>query len=136
MNIIEKNDLIAAEIDGVLMINVCPHECTFQTEAGDLVNLPKSGVVIAASLDETPFSGSPQGVEVVTMVANPTDEGIKSIEAIYDTFGPHVYPIGSVLAAQAYPELVFGMIAAKGFERAAPTEKRMQTKKFTVFPAK
>jgi len=37
------------------------------------------------------------------------------------------------LLAQAFPERVFGMVPAPGFERVPPAEKRMRDDKFTVF---
>lgn len=41
--------------------------------------------------------------------------------------------IGSIIAAKAFPGVVFGMTPAKGFERVAPAEKRMNPSKFTTF---
>jgi hypothetical protein len=42
--------------------------------------------------------------------------------------------IGSIIAAQAYPGDVVGMIPVPGYERVAPNEKRVLPDKFTVFP--
>ena len=77
------------------------------------------------TLVETRFEGTPEGYAVIDAViasnTAPTD-GVMII-------------IGSIIAAQAYPGLVYAMVPAPGFERVPPAEKKMRADKFTVFPA-
>lgn len=42
-------------------------------------------------------------------------------------------PVGSIIAAQAYPGQVVAMTPAPGFERVPPAEKLMSCEKFTTF---
>ena len=53
------------------------------------------------------------------------------IEEIYDSVGKDAIIIGSMLAVQAYPNSVFGMVPVQGFERVPPDQKRMRTDKFS-----
>ena len=46
---------------------------------------------------------------------------------------PDAVIIGSMIAAQAFPGRVCAMIAAAGFERVPPDQKRMRDDKFTIF---
>lgn len=41
--------------------------------------------------------------------------------------------VGSIIAAQAYPGLVFAMVPCEGYERVPPAEKRMRPDKFTTY---
>lgn len=50
--------------------------------------------------------------------------------------GPRLIILGSIIAAQAYPEEVFGMVPVPGYERVTPDQKRMRCDKFTMYPAK
>ena len=41
--------------------------------------------------------------------------------------------VGSIIAAQAYPGLVYGLVPAPGFERVEPSKKRMSMERFNTF---
>jgi hypothetical protein len=58
------------------------------------------------------------------------DDGLSIIQAAQDV-GAMV--VGSIIAAQAYPGVVFAMTPAPGYERVPPAEKRMNPDKFTVY---
>jgi len=57
------------------------------------------------------------------------EEKLSQIENSY----PEVLPIGSIIAAQAFPGRVFAMVPAPRFERVLPQQKRMSCEKFTTF---
>ncbi len=62
-----------------------------------------------------------------------TDEGREIINCVYREHGPSVLIVGSIIAAQAYPQQVVAMTPAPGYERVPPAEKRMRPGKFTVY---
>jgi hypothetical protein len=46
---------------------------------------------------------------------------------------PKLIIVGSIIAAEAYPGEVVAMCPVPGYERVAPSEKRMRCDKFTIF---
>lgn len=118
--------------NGVCVLNTTPHPITMQDTNGELVTVPTSVLVNAKAEEkrfddlfvETVFVGTPEGTET-----------IRDIEGTYRTTGceDRLVIIGSIIAAQAYPGHVVGMCPVPGYERVAPSEKRMCCDKFTVF---
>lgn len=121
--------------NGVCVLNATPHPLTMQDTNGDLVTVPTS-VLINAKAEEkavndlfvtTVFVGTPEGKEI-----------IRDIEGTYRETGctDRLVIVGSIIAAQAYPGKVVGLCPVPGYERVAPSEKRMRCDKFTVFTEK
>ncbi len=122
---------ISKEIDGVVLVNTTPHEISFLSESGEVINVPPCGALINAKVVETE-AGEMGSVKLVKsqFVADPASgEVLALIEAEF----PTAIIVGSIIAAQAFPGRVFGMTPAPGFERMPPSEKRMSVKKFTTF---
>lgn len=120
--------------NGVVVYNATPHPVTIQDMDGELVSV-QPGTKIDASAIEVPASNL-----FVTTKFVGTEEGEATIasihtefEALYGNKGIALVIIGSIIAAQAYPERVFGMRPVPGHERVASAEKRMRCDKFTVF---
>lgn len=119
--------------NGVVIVNTTPHPITIQNIDGELVSVPTSVLLNAnaESVDvgeffcKTEFSKTNEGLELIA--------GIKSWFAETYTDGETLIIIGSMIAAQAYKGEVFGMVPVPGFERVAPSEKRMRCDKFTTF---
>ena len=115
------------------MLNVTKHPIRFQSASGEVYELQPSGVVIDARFHEVNMGfhlGS--GVQLVRAKVVPTvesEEQLKKLEA--EHLGELI--VGSLIAAQAFPGRVVAMIAADGFERVPPDQKRMRDDKFTVF---
>ena len=127
---IEGVDIITATFsNGVKVINVTPHPLTFQ-DGDEIVEVPKSGLLINAHPIETPLSN---GVPKIIKTAFHADKTSGVILADIEKLFPGIIPIGSIIAAQAFPARVFGMTPMPGFERVAPAEKRMNPDKFTSF---
>lgn len=116
--------------NGVVVINTTPHPITFMEEDGTIVSVPTS-VIINAKVQEEVVKTS-NGVTFVKSTFVGSEEGQKTIETIQQV-NPDALIIGSIIAAQTFPKIVFGMTPCKGFERVAPAEKRMSTVKFTTF---
>ena len=126
--------------NGVVVINTTPHEIAIQDMNGNVLMVSTSVLVNAATV-EVPYDSS--GLFVTTEF-HPTEGGQDIIDSIRKEYNS-LYPdddkhklviIGSIIAAQAYPGQVAGMVPVPGFERVAPNEKRMRCDKFTMYPAK
>lgn len=118
--------------NGVCILNTTPHPLTMQNTDGELVTVPTSVLINAKAEEkqvdnlfvETVFVGTPEGTEI-----------IRDIEGTYAETGcpDRLVIIGSIIAAQAYKGKVVGLCPVPGYERVAPSEKRMRCDKFTVF---
>lgn len=118
--------------NGVCVLNTTPHSLTIQDVNGELVTVPTS-VLINAKAEEktvddlfvtTVFVGTPEGTET-----------IRDIEGTYKETRctDRLIIVGSIIAAQAHKGKVVGLCPVPGYERVAPSEKRMRCDKFTVF---
>jgi len=121
-------ELRCAEIDGVKLCNTTPHPATFGDESGVFGSIPTSGLTASAtasasqagefgevSLQRTSFEGNPENEAV-----------LKALKA------EGIVAFGSIIAMNAYPGLVYGLVPVKRFERVPPAEKRMQVKLFNI----
>lgn len=116
-----------------VVVNTTPHPICF-LKGEEVITIPSdekfllnAKVVenqIGADLVTSAFVGSKEGKEIITQLQNWAKENFPN----YD-----LRIVGSIIAAQAYPEEVVGMTPAPGYERVAPAEKRMSLDKFTVF---
>lgn len=118
--------------NGVCVLNTTPHSLTMQDINGELVTVPTS-VLINAKAEEkqvddlfvkTVFVGTPEGTETI----RDTEGTFKGTEC-----PDRLVIVGSIIAAQAYKGKVVGLCPVPGYERVAPSEKRMRCDKFTVF---
>lgn len=121
--------------NNVVVINTTPHAITMKDVTGELVSVESdSSPLINAQAKEEKVSDL-----FVKTVFESTENGWNKIKEIKETFselyhdGETLVIIGSIIAAQAYPGEVVAMVPVPGFERVAPTEKRMRCDKFTVF---
>lgn len=127
------NEFKFVKIAGKVVFNTTPHDICFDVD-GTVVTVPKSGVILNArpeeiqvgeDLVETRFVGTPEGVALI--------EEIKAAHAASEDAELPLRIVGSIIAAQAYPGEVVAMTPAKGYERVAPAEKRMDPRKFTIY---
>lgn len=116
--------------NGVTIFNATPHPLRFWKEGWDEPIEVEPDEVISASVEEVE-EWNEDGVSFVRTIFLPTEEGEKIVQAAYE-YGADIV-VGSIIAAQAYPESVFAMTPAPGYERVAPAQKRMNPDKFTVF---
>ena len=120
--------LTCAEIDGVKLCNTTPHPATFGDESGVYGSVPTSGLVVSATSQATPageFGGA--SLQRTSFMGNSESEAIlKALKA------EGIIAFGSIIAMNAYPGLVYGLVPVKGFERVPPAEKRMQVKLFNI----
>lgn len=114
------------------IINVTLHPLNFlDTDTGEELVVAPSGVVINAKPSEKEVKVE----DGVTFVATTfvTDPASEAALAELEKNNPGSVIVGSLVAAQAYPGRVCGLVPAKGFERMPPNEKRMNPKKFNIF---
>lgn len=125
--------MLMFEYQGRVYINTTPHNVNLIDPAtGQEFAVPPCGVLINARPVEEPAGIHPSGVELVrtSFVADASSEAkLKEMETAY----PGAVIIGSVIAAQAFPGRVLGMIPAPGFERVPPDQKKMRADKFTSY---
>lgn len=116
--------------NGVTVVNTTPHPLKFQDSiSGELVSIPSDpALLINARAEEVIMRPM-----FVKTIFKPEEEGTQKINAIKEVLGQNVIIIGSMIAAQAYPGLVYSMTPVEGFERVAPNEKRMRDDKFMTY---
>lgn len=118
--------------NNVAIINATPHSVTIQDTDGTPITVPSS-VVLNAKAEEKQVSDL-----FVKTVFISTEEGKAIISNIKKAFKSQIGTgtlviVGSMIAAQAYPEDVVAMTPVPGYERVKPAEKRMRCDKFTTF---
>jgi hypothetical protein len=116
----------------VTIINVSPHTLNFRNEDGTEFEVAPSGVVINATPVEEVVGTHPSGAELTKVKFESSAEALEAIEKL-ERENPGAVIVGSMIAAQAFPGRVFGMVAAKGYERRPPAEKRMNPNRYTSF---
>ena len=120
--------------NGVEVINATPRSIRFQ-DGDKIVEIPssvKEGEKTGPFVINASVETMPSGNHLVKSVFTPSEEGEKLIKVI-NAIKPDAFIIGSIIAAQAYPGKVVGMVPAPGFERVPPAEKRMSCEQFTTF---
>lgn len=109
--------------DGVNLIEVETDEVINATVSEKIVYVDKLGADEA--YDDEVFFVTPHFLD--------NDEGWETIEKAKNAGADLI--IGSIIAAQAYPGSVFGMVPYPGFERVDNDKKRMRIDTFTIFEA-
>lgn len=122
----------------VVVVNTTPHPITIQDMNGNLLSVPTSELLNAKPVEvpygegglfvTTEFIGSPEGEQLISDIHTEFVETQDSNDTLVI--------VGSIIAAQAYPGQVAGMVPVPGFERVAPDQKRMRCDKFTMYPVK
>lgn len=113
------------------IINATPHDCTFQSKSGEVYTVKPCGMVINAKIEEE-FVKEDNGVEFVKSTFVSDAENMSKVEFM-EKVCPNDIIVGSIIAAQAFPGRVFGMVAVTGYERVPADQKRMRDDKFVTF---
>lgn len=115
----------------VTIVNTTPHPLTFQDPDGNLVSIPcDSSLLVNAKMyseNDSPWTVNTEAVS--------TTEGMEIINVIKQTLSDScdfLAIVGSMIAVDAYAGEVVGMIPVPGYERVAPTEKRMRCDLFSI----
>jgi len=116
----------------IKIINVTPHALNFRAEDGEEFEVAPSGVVVTAVSIEESAGEHLCGVSLVRVRFVPDTASSEAIDRLEEE-NPGAVIVGSMIAAQGFPGRVVGLIAAPGYERRPPAEKRMRPDKFTVF---
>lgn len=121
--------------NGLTVFNGTPHVIRFWDESQDepievdtdvIINATVSDKLVARDVTDELIN-----IDFVTPSFYP--EGQNVVDSLQELRDDNIYVIGSILAAQAYPGLVFGMTPCVGYERVPPEQKRMNPNKFTMF---
>lgn len=115
---------------GVVVVNVTGHEINMLEPDGSEVIVPESGFVLNAKFieGEGDFNSYP-GMEVVPSGTIPTEEGLAFLESVPSG----ILPLGSKIAAETYVGKVAMLTPAPGYERAPFGQKKMNSRKCTIF---
>ena len=116
----------------ITIINVTPHSLNFRNADGSEFVVEPSGTIVNATPSDELVGTHPSGAELVRVKFTASDDAIVAIEKL-EAEHPGAVIVGSMIAAQAFPGRVVGMVAAEGFERRPPAEKRMNPNRFTTF---
>ncbi len=127
-------NLFISHIKGVIVkiINVSPHALNFRNEDGSEFAVEPSGTIVNATAINEEVGSHPSGAKLIRVRFIPNDDAIAAIERI-EQEAPDAIIVGSLIAAQAFPGRVVAMVAAEGYERRPPAEKRMRPDLFTIF---
>lgn len=113
------------------IVNTTPHDIRFQAADGSLYTVEPCGLKISAQPETVP-AFTRNGTEFIRTNFVGTDEGMSQIKQLEED-NPDCVIVGSIIAAQAYPSRVFGLVAVPGYERVPPSEKRYLANKFVTF---
>jgi len=115
---------------GRMCIVSTPHPVTLGDDNSSFT-IPNTGLLINAKPVERVVS-SEDGVTFVTTEFQGDEETESLLRELHEKC-PGIIILGSIIAAQAYPGLVCGLVPVTGFERVPPDQKRMRYDKFTIF---
>lgn len=110
------------------IINCTPHNIRFLVN-GKIVEKLTSGYTLKATPQET-FVKYENGIEFVKTIFVPSAEGNDELEEI-ESRG--LFPVGSIISAQAWPGRVVSLVPVEGYERKPPNEKLYRIDKFNTF---
>lgn len=125
-------DLRSVVSRDVRYVNVTSHPIRFVWPDGEEFVVEPSRVVISPTPENELAGIHRSGVDLfrVAFTANGA-ESAKLIEI--ETALPGAVILGSIIAAQAFPGRVFGVIPAPGYERVPTDEKLMRADRFTTY---
>lgn len=115
-----------------MIVNVTAHNVRFQSKDGNIYEISPCGVVISATAVEEHAGTHSSGAELVRtkfIASQEMEDALARIEERHH----NAIIVGSILAAQAFPGRIFGMVPVRGFERVSYAEKRMRDDKFVTF---
>lgn len=116
----------------VKIINATPHAINFRDEDGTEFEIPPCGFTINALAQNEDAGKHAAGVDLVRVRFTADQQAEACLEEL-ERENPGAVIVGSMIAAQAFPGRVVAMIAATGYERRPPSEKRMRPDRFTTF---
>lgn len=124
--------------NNIVVANTTPHTVTMQDIDGELINVENNpDKIINANTVQLYWDGiyTEPKFEATNNGRATIAEIKKDFEQEYNS-GETLVIIGSIIAAQAYPEEVAAMLPVPGYERVAPNEKRMRCNQFTMYRRK
>lgn len=126
---IKDKILIVGRFDnGPLLCNVSGHYITFGNSKRIFGELPASGFLVESTPKAKKVSEF-LGITLQTTEFYAKKETIKFLKILLKN---NILPIGGVIASKTYPELVYGIVPVKGFERVPLNKKRVQINVFNV----
>ena len=120
-----------------LIVNCTPHAIKFQHEvSGEVLELPKSGLTLNATGEETVLADEYE-YKYVSTVFKASAEGDAELaflrHVLIESSAIRMIIVGSIVSAQAWPGIVASLIPIKGEERLPPNERHYSLTKFNMF---
>jgi hypothetical protein len=116
--------------NGVTVWNVTPHDLSFWCEREEeTVVAPSDGVLNALPISE--YVKKRKEYNIVRVIFTPLEAGLQMIEEIKRD-NPRALIVGSIIAAQAYPEDVVATIPYKP-SRVYKQQRLVKSNRFTCF---
>ena len=135
------------------IINTTPHPIVFVGKCGEEFTVSPCGILINAKpVEEDALERGTKGEIDPARKLRPrlrdaiAEEGVQFVRTRFvadpvsdaalsrlEEEDHEALIVGSIIAAQAFPGRVLGLIAAPGFERVPVDQKRMRSDKFTIF---
>ena len=130
MKNLTKENII--KFHGNTYINTTPHNINLKsTLTEEEFTVPACGVLINGKPKEMVVGGN-GSIKFVKTTFTSNQEDIEKLDTLNALY-PGCIILGSIIAAQAYPGKVCGMVPYPGLERVPVDQKKMQAEKFTVF---
>lgn len=110
----------------------CPYD-----DGGEVKTIEPSGISIKATPKDKFYEKAEDDVLYVETEFEPNKKSKRELAELEDEYfnlGKNAVFIGSIIAAQAFPERVVAMVPVPGYERVPLNEKLVRSDKFTIFP--
>lgn len=115
-------------------LNLTGHQIhLLNTETGYVSTVEPCGTIANGKFVEEDAGVHPgTAAKLVRMRIVPDPKSVEEVERLRAQYPSHLF-LGSLIAAQAFPGVIAGIISAPGFERVPAHEKRVLCNKFTIY---
>ncbi len=114
-----------------MLINATPHDLVMTNEDGTEFTLPPSGYTLKAETSSV-LLREQNGIQFFATSFSQDANTVRDLITIRNQY-PDAIIIGSIVAAQAYPENVVALITTPETCRAEPSKKRYYAYRFTIY---
>ena len=114
-----------------MLINATPHDLVMTNEDGTEFTLPPSGYTLKAET-ATVLLREQDGIQFFATSFSKDEGTLKDLAEIRAKY-PDAVIVGSIVAAQTYPEDVVALMTTPETIRAEPSKKRYYAYRFTTY---
>jgi hypothetical protein len=114
-----------------MLINATPHDLVMVDQDGTECTLPPSGYTLKAETSSV-LLREQNGIQFFATSFSQDANTVRDLITIRNQY-PDAVIVGSIVAAQAYPEDVVALITTPETIRAEPSKKRYYAYRFTTY---